>query len=267
MSSGIKLRLVLPAAGAVFVLAAIADYHLANRGHPIMRPAGVEKRASAAEYHYGDESFDYAWDLERDRRLLPVVGEYLKPLPPSSSLLDLGCGTGRFLSNLRGRGWKLTGVDFSDSGVKLARTRYPEIRFETGDVTQDLSRLGYGSYDAVIGIEIVEHLFLPRKFAANALQLLKPGGILVISTPYFGPLKNLAIGFQNRWDQIWDPLWDFGHIKFWSVGTLSQLLFESGFEQLEWRGAGRYPHLWKNLVLRARKPQGKAGSYPPSTSR
>ena len=60
-------------------------------------------------------------------------------------------------------------------------------------------------------------------------------------------------------DGYWNTLWDHGHIKFWSVETLSRLLYESGFDQLEWRGAGGLPHFWTNMVFRARVPPANAG--------
>jgi hypothetical protein len=48
-------------------------------------------------------------------------------------------------------------------------------------------------------------------------------------------------------------LWHGGHIKFWSRNTLSLLLQESGFEVVAFSGVGRFPYLWKSMVLVARK--------------
>ena len=123
-----------------------------------------------------------------------------------------------------------------------------------GDATEDLSRLGYGTYDVVLSTETIEHIFLPRKYIENCFRLLKPGGIVVMSTPYHGYIKNLGSSILGTWDSHWNPLWDFGHIKFWSPATLSELLYESGFDQVEWRGTGRFPHAWKNMILMAVKP-------------
>jgi SAM-dependent methyltransferase len=242
-------KIVLLVCAILVITAVAADFYGQSRSQPIARPVNIKLQASAPEYQ---------WDTLPDtgqETYWPAVSEYMKSLPPDSSVLDLGCGNGSFVARFRNRGWKLTGVDFSKSGLAAARATWPDIRFELADATEDLSAIGYGSFDAVIATEVIEHVYLPRKFTGNCYRLLKPGGILVMSTPYTGYLKNLAVALLNRSDRYWDPLWDYGHIKFWSVATLSALLFESGFEQLEWRGMGKFPHLWKTMVFRARVPQ------------
>jgi hypothetical protein len=52
-----------------------------------------------------------------------------------------------------------------------------------------------------------------------------------------------------------NPLWDGGHIKLWSRGTLSQLLVEAGFTNVQYRGAGRVAGLWMTMVAKAEKPR------------
>lgn len=82
---------------------------------------------------------------------------------------------------------------------------------------------------------------------------LKPNGLLVLSTPYHGYLKNLALSVLDAWDTHHTPLWHGGHIKFWSRRTLGQLLSENGFETIGFSGVGRLPYLWKSMILVARK--------------
>jgi 2-polyprenyl-6-hydroxyphenyl methylase/3-demethylubiquinone-9 3-methyltransferase len=159
------------------------------------------------------------------------------------------------LGSLLGQGWQLVGVDFSNSGIEQARKRWPEIRFEVGDVTQELGDLG--QFDVVINTEVIEHVVLPRKLVRNCFHFLKPGGILVLSTPYHGFLRNLAVAVTNHTDTHFGPLYDYGHIKFWSVDTLSKLLWQAGFEDLEYTGGAgrvRVPYLWTGFVMCARKP-------------
>lgn len=111
-----------------------------------------------------------------------------------------------------------------------------------------------GKVRYVISLEVVEHIFLPRNFARNCYGFLKPGGRLILSTPYHGYLKNLALALTGALDKHFTALWDFGHIKFWSRRTLTALLTEQGFEDIRFQGAGRVPWLWKSMVLCARKP-------------
>ena len=76
-------------------------------------------------------------------------------------------------------------------------------------------------------------------------------GEIIISTPYHGYLKNLAIALTNKMDHHFTTLWDGGHIKFWSKRSLTVLLNEFGFEVTQFSGSGRLPYLWKSMFVRA----------------
>ena len=78
----------------------------------------------------------------------------------------------------------------------------------------------WGTFDTVLSAEVVEHLFLPRELFARAREALGDGGRLVVTTPYHGYAKNLALAVFGQFDQHWVPLSDYGHIKFFSKATL-----------------------------------------------
>jgi hypothetical protein len=82
---------------------------------------------------------------------------------------------------------------------------------------------------------------------------LKPDGYLVLTTPYHGYFKNLVLSILGKWDAHLSPLWEGGHIKFWSRATLTRLLAEANFEVIDFAGVGRVPYLWKSMVLVARR--------------
>jgi 2-polyprenyl-6-hydroxyphenyl methylase/3-demethylubiquinone-9 3-methyltransferase len=107
-----------------------------------------------------------------------------------------------------------------------------------------------------MSLEVVEHVYSPRDFAQTIFDVLVPGGLVILSTPYHGYLKNLLIAITNSYDRHHDPLWDHGHIKFWSMDTLSQLLEEIGFAQIRFDRVGRIPPLAKSMIALARKPEG-----------
>lgn len=75
---------------------------------------------------------------------------------------------------------------------------------------------------------------------------------MIISTPYHGYLKNLALAITGKMDMHFTALWDGGHIKFWSVKSLTQLLDEFGFKVVEFRGSGRLPYIWKSMFIKAK---------------
>ncbi len=172
-------------------------------------------------------------------------------------VIDLGCGNGFLLRHcfLGLPRTALYGIDGSHSGIEHARQSVPAGDFRVGDVCGEFSdHPAYGKCDLLISTEVVEHLYNPRTFALNCFNFLRPGGRALISTPYHGYLKNLALSLSGRMDAHFGPLWDGGHIKFWSRRTLSQLFMESGFLIRSFHGAGRLPLLWKSMILILERP-------------
>lgn len=165
------------------------------------------------------------------------------------TILDAGCGNGELAGLLRRLGYEVTGVDGDEGGVAIARAHYPEVRFEVGF----FSDRPPGQFDLVCATEVVEHLYAPHELARYCYEALKPGGTLIVSTPYHGYLKNLALALLGRWDGHFTAHWHGGHIKFWSRRTLTALLEDAGFRVERFKGAGRWPYLWKSMVLVARR--------------
>ena len=172
---------------------------------------------------------------------------------PHRRLFDLGCGNGAIAADLQSAGFEVTGVDSSKSGIAHANLAHPEIKLHVGSAYDDLAAR-HGRFPIVVSFEVVEHLYNPRLFAKTAFDLLEPGGLALISTPYHGYLKNLFIALIGGSDEHWKPLWDHGHIKFWSERTIAQLLTEAGFLELQFHRAGRIAPLAKSMIVTARRP-------------
>ena len=171
------------------------------------------------------------------------------------SVLDAGCGDGNFTASLAGAGFSVWGVDLSEGGIERARQRLPEPagRFQVRSLYDDFREIG--EFDAIVSIEVIEHLYSPRTFVRNAFRALGPGGCLILTTPYWGYLKNLLLALTNRIDRSLTSLWEGGHIKHWSRDTLGRLLRSEGFEVVAFQGTGRrVPWLWKGMMMVARKP-------------
>jgi 2-polyprenyl-3-methyl-5-hydroxy-6-metoxy-1,4-benzoquinol methylase len=168
-------------------------------------------------------------------------------------ILDLGCGNGALCARLSAAGFEVVGCDPSDEGIALARQAHPHIMFHLLGAYDEPAILNDAHFDAVVSTEVIEHLFLPRLLPRFAVRVLRPGGHLILSTPYHGYLKNLALSVTGQWDRHLSPLWDGGHIKFWSRRTLTQLLVDEGFVVSELVGTGRVPYLWKSMVVTCRK--------------
>jgi len=168
-------------------------------------------------------------------------------------ILDLGCGNGYLVNYLIKLGYNAYGTDASEKGIAIAQKTNHD-RFFVQDLSSDAlpPQLQAIPFDTIITTEVIEHLYNPQAFIDFCRQQLKPGGELIITTPYHGYLKNLMLSIFNRWDSHMDPLWLGGHIKLWSRKTLTKVLTNSGFTVIQFKGCGRFPYFWKSMIIKAR---------------
>ena len=176
------------------------------------------------------------------------------------SICDLGCGNGYLANRLAKFGYDIYGIDASKSGVEIAVDRL-EASEHTGRATfvqaaidrQTRPTTGLPQVDLIISSDVIEHLYRPADLLEAAESLLKPQGLIVITTPYHGYLKNVALALSGRMDKHFSALHDGGHIKFFSVKTLSQLVTGYSFTDLRFSYYGRAPWLWKNMICQTRR--------------
>ncbi|HEV2912884.1 MAG TPA: class I SAM-dependent methyltransferase [Pyrinomonadaceae bacterium] len=183
--------------------------------------------------------------------LLPVVRRLLRSAPPPARVFDLGCGNGTIAHEIATLGYEVTAIDPSVDGIRIATESFSDCRFAVGSAYDDLSI--YGSFDVLISLEVVEHLFYPGRYARTIADLLKPQGIAIISTPYHGYIKNLALSIFNKWEAHHDPLWEGGHIKFWTRPKLVRLFEEVGLYENSFHRVGRIPPLAMGMVVSFKK--------------
>lgn len=168
-------------------------------------------------------------------------------------VLDLGCGNGSLTHQIARSGYEAIGVDISSEGIEIASKSFPDCQFIRADIYRLPEFLMDGSFDFAISVETIEHLTYPRELLRDARKCLRPGGRLIVTTPYHGYLKNLAIALLGRMDEHFTALRDGGHVKFFSIKTLSKLLESEGYSDLEFQFAGRHiPYLWKSMLCSAR---------------
>ena len=170
-------------------------------------------------------------------------------------ILDLGSGNGYIANELQKAGYDVTGVEPSPEGVKIASASFPGVKFFQGSAYDDLAAR-FGRFHVVVSTDVIEHMYAPRLFTKTAKALLEPGGMLMLSTPYNGYWKSLAIALVNGWDRHADPLHDDGHIKLWTERKMRQLLHENGFEEPRFARLGRIPPLARILFVYAKLPAG-----------
>lgn len=202
----------------------------------------------AAAYGYHDAAPTHA-----NSYLWPLLRQVVER---NSSLerraFDLGCGNGATCNMLSLLGFEVKGVDASETGIAQAQAAYPHIVTAVRSAYDDLAS-EYGKFPLVVSLEVIEHCMDPRAFTRTFLDLIAPGGLGFLSTPYHGYFKNLALAITGKMDAHFGPLWDGGHVKFFSIKTLRQLLRECGAEDVAFLRAGRIPILAKSMIAVIRR--------------
>ncbi|MFN3405709.1 MAG: class I SAM-dependent methyltransferase [Cytophagaceae bacterium] len=200
---------------------------------------------------------EFGWTFENE----PGAHKYLYPdilslltKEKNKTILDVGCGNGIMVRRLLNEGYNTYGIDASSQGIEIAK-KFVSDRFFVNDVeSQKLPvEIEDINFDTIISTEVIEHLYDPIGYIMFCKSILEKNkkGEIIISTPYHGYFKNLAITFTGSFDKHVNPLRTGGHIKFWSKDTLSKLLINAGFKVVKFKGSGRFKFFWKSMVIKA----------------
>lgn len=177
-----------------------------------------------------DEHVDYEWNrLERHRMEFAITKRALAEfLPPAGSVVDIGGGPGRYSLWLAGRGYDVTLVDLSTANLERARELSENlqsgrpIRAFVHANAMDLSALSGKQFDAALLMGPLYHLLAEserRAAIAEALRILKPGGVLLASfIARYAPVIDAMVG---------DPAWLSEH------GAELDRFLATGIETLE----------------------------------
>jgi ubiquinone/menaquinone biosynthesis C-methylase UbiE len=177
-------------------------------------------------------------DLELRRRFL------LTSVRAGDRALDLGCGEGVFTAMLAEAGTAVVGVDVAEAALRRARSRHPSLSFRIAPIDGPLP-FEDNSFDLVWASEVIEHIADTAAWLSEVRRVLAPGGRLSITTPSHGRLAVLLHGVER----YSEPLGD--HLHLYTKRSLSGLLREFGFGDVEVRGAGGLPGLRRLLLTRA----------------
>lgn len=186
---------------------------------------------------YGESYFDTgkyenssAGEKERKRRLA-----WMKKsgVPDGSRILEVGCGTGEFLSEAK-RCFDVWGVDISEYAIETGKKNLPDISnrlFTTGIMEMPFED---NFFDAIVLWDTFEHLWDPISCMAKLVSLLKPGGIISLSTPNSYSLTARLLG--KKWAFMTPP----EHLSFYNVMTLERLCDRMGGVLSGWMSKGKW---------------------------
>ena len=153
------------------------------------------------------------------------------PYRTSGTLLDVGCGAGMFPERAIGKGWNAMGTEFGDEAVRKCRAR--GIRVWQGPL--DPSDHVPGSFDVITSFEVLEHVEHPREEIMHMAQLLRPGGLVYITTPNFRSFSRTIA--KGQWNVVSYP----EHLNYFDRRSLDRMLREAGLKKVWHRTTGISP--------------------------
>jgi SAM-dependent methyltransferase len=137
-------------------------------------------------------------------------------------LLDVGCGSGGFLSRMRELGWDASGIDVDRAAVAIARSRYGvDAQYGTA---ADLVAQGR-RFDVVAANHVIEHVVDPVRFLVHCRQLLRGEGRVILVTP------NAQSFGHRRFGQYWRGLEVPRHLWVFTPDALGRCAQRAGLAQ------------------------------------
>lgn len=162
-----------------------------------------------------------------DARYEELLDEFAR-YRQTGRILDVGCGEGRFLDVAAARGWTVHGSESNAGAVARNRARGIAMSFSPlapGD-------LPTAAFDVITAFEVAEHLADPAGEAAVIAALLRPGGLLYVTTPNFASLSRRLLG--PRWSVIEYP----EHLNYFTARTLRRWLGDAGLRNVAVTSSG-----------------------------
>lgn len=173
----------------------------------------------------------------------------MRPLKGFSAL-DVGCGAGLVTESLARMGAEATGLDASLDAIAAARVHAEEsglVITYHADSVETLSESGQ-QFDLITALEVVEHVADVDLFIGGLAHLLKPGGLLVFSTPNRTPQSYVSVIFAAEKVLKWVPEGTHDWKAFLTTEELTRKLETAGLEVTDLKGLN-YSLINRTFVL------------------
>jgi 2-polyprenyl-3-methyl-5-hydroxy-6-metoxy-1,4-benzoquinol methylase len=202
------------------------------------RPTADELKAFYAKEYFQAAHGTYAADYSETElahrdliaRLMLFAAETARGGARGGRFLEVGCGEGWLLAAAQAAGFAVSGLDFSDDGLKRFHPELlPSARF--GDAFENLERLidAGEKFDVVAMEHVLEHVLDPERLLRRLPRLIAPGGVCAITVPNdFSPLQLAARAAGHVERDFW--LAPPQHLNYFEARSLTALLDRLGFE-------------------------------------
>ena len=141
---------------------------------------------------------------------------FAAPLVTGLDVVEVGCGEGYGTALLAERAYRVTGIDYDALTITHAATTYPQACF----VRANLAALPFpdSAVGAVVTLQVIEHVWNHAEFVSECWRVLRPGGLLLVTTPN-------RLTFSPGLDEPVNPF----HTKEFTAAELAELLEHVGF--------------------------------------
>ena len=156
-------------------------------------------------------------DEKTDLRVMEIINEKFGGFE-GKDVLEIGCATGDLLIQIKHAGAHVRGLEISDFAADVARKRGLDV--STGTIEGFVKR-DKVNFDIVLALEVIEHVLSPRKFIETVACVIKPGGVLLLSTPNYASTRR----FGNQWLGF---NMSFEHTYFFSANLLMKMMLKEG---------------------------------------
>ncbi len=158
-------------------------------------------------------------------------------------LLDIGCGGGLLSEPLARLGAVMTGLDAAEKNIRIAALHAAESKLEIDyrhATAEDLAAAGE-NFDAVLNMEVVEHVADVDSFLGASAALVRPGGVMVVATLNRTPKSFLLAIVGAEYVLRWLPRGTHEWRRFVRPAELSKALRQAGMEIAEMTGVAFNP--------------------------
>jgi len=192
-------------------------------------------KKEVADYYKSHYSHEQGSKREKSPGLTLRMNEFVDHFEQVNngvgSILEIGFGDGFLLEQASGRGWSCSGTEFAPAAINFAKTRGWSVH--SGDLTDGVLT---GPFDIVVLIETLEHLLNPAEVVSAALARLKPGGMIIGTTPNGNGANSRLL--STKWSVMTWP----DHVCLYSQQGLQKLLHAQGFTKAHTSARGFNPY-------------------------
>ncbi len=200
-------------------------------------------------YYKGQKAFAYIDERDNEKasrivwkRRFNILRRKDHTPGQDKNFLDVGCSFGGLMAVAQEKGYHPYGVEVSSYSAAHAARRFGTEHLYTGNI-EEIS-LPSDFFSIVSMIEVVEHIYRPKKALANICQSMKKGGVFLVQTANMAGLQAKQAGPDYHY---YLP----GHLSYFNRFNLAQALRDAGFSRVRFIGGVEFGLLPKLLKSRA----------------